>query len=452
MQKIKILLFISICVMCFGSSKAQAQDYNNYHSLKLEIPKINEGQEITLEQAIKIADKRNLTLLAAKTEIRKAKAEFKGIWGNLLPNAQGNMNFVHFDHENTMNAMGSTIVTTKQDDLDTGISVSLPIVNAQLWASVMVGSQSVDVAKLSVETARQALLLTVSEMYLNSLSAKAMIEVQQNQVSSLEQHLKIAQYRHLNGTTNRLDVVRAETELLAAKENLIKAIYLYNNTRDILKNLLAKDRNVTPVAVADFGEVPKKIKPITEGGLIDRRPDILLGKSKVSLYKKSLTSTYMQFIPTVGGMFNFNYQITDPPTNSPDRTRWYVGLSLSVPIFDYTIYSDIQSNRASYNKAKIELEDKERTARFNVVKAERAFNEAYTLLESSKRKASLGKEAMILAETAYRSGAGRYLDLIDAQRTAATAEIDYNAKQYNCWLSWIALQYEKGEDLGGLKY
>ena len=452
MRKIYITLLLIIGSSVLGSNLLCAQTFDDYGSMELEIPEIKDGEEISLKKAMKVVEQRNLSFLATQFEIKKAKADFKGIWGSLLPNASASMSYTYWDHEDSTLQNNIPIVSKKQNDLDAGISIGIPIINAQLWTAVGVGSKSVDVAKLSVETYRQGLLLTVAEVYLNALSAKAMIEVKKNQVESLQQHLKIAQYRHVNGTAKRLEVVRAETELLVAKENLIKAVYLYNSTRDILANLLATDTLPTPKEMGDFGKVPKIADESTKHD-VSQRADIRLGKSMLELTKKSLTNSYMQFIPAISGAWQFSYQISDAPVlQGTDKSRWFIGLTLSMPIFDYTIYSDIQSSRSSYNKSKLELEDRKRTASLNIRAATRSYKESYTLLNSSKRKASLSREALVLAETAYRSGTGTYLGLIDAQRTAMTSEIDYSSKQYSCWLSWMNLQYESGRDLSILKY
>jgi hypothetical protein len=69
------------------------------------LPKITPGPSMTLAEALDRAAKRNLSLEAAQLEIDKARAQLKQAWGLVLPVIQGESQFQHMDHQDTLDLM-----------------------------------------------------------------------------------------------------------------------------------------------------------------------------------------------------------------------------------------------------------------------------------------------------------------------------------------------------------
>ena len=57
-----------------------------------------EGEAISLAQALKVTDERNINLQAARIELEKVQADLYWAWSTLLPTARGTLTFTHNDH------------------------------------------------------------------------------------------------------------------------------------------------------------------------------------------------------------------------------------------------------------------------------------------------------------------------------------------------------------------
>lgn len=418
---------------------------------KLNLPEIVPGKEITLAEALRMADSRNLTLQAARTDILKAQAELKLAWSTLLPMASGTLTFTHYDHADTVEFGGGTIETRRQQDLRGSLRVSMPVINVQSWIGIGLGDTYVEASELQVEQVRQALLLSVAQAYYQALTAHSLIQVQTSQIERSQRHLTVASVRHRAGTEGAgLDVIRAQTELVVAKEELIQAHTSYNNARDALAILIGAEGLPMPVESGEI-KAPSESEDELVSKAVGTREDVRLARTQVELADSDLTMTWMSFIPTLNASWTYNQQITDPSDFADeDLGRWNIGLVLSVPLYDHTRYADLDQKRAALSKAQLEAEDRKQQAELEVRKARRDYLNAMQLVITARKKAELGRQTLELAETAYNNGTGDSLAVTDARRSSRAAEIDLATKRFGAQVALLSLLRTIGQDMSKL--
>ncbi len=341
-------------------------------------------------------------------------------------------------------------VLRRQDDLAAKIQVDVPLINAQAWFGVMLGEIGEEVAELSVENVRQALLLSVAQAYFQALSARSLIEVQRNQIKSSKRHLAVATIRHRSGTGRRLDVIRARTELLTTHEQLIAAHTALENARDALALLIGADFLPMPTEVPEMS-APQESETDMISKATTQREDLKLTRSLVRLADKQIDTSWMQFLPSLYGSWQFGYQITDPSSlQSEDKSRWFYFITLSVPLYSQTRYADLEQKRATLHKAELEAQDAKLRAILQLRTARRNYETAMLQVGTTKTKAELASQALQLAESAYENGTGSSLDVTDARRTSRSAEINFTVRRFEAQLALLTLLRSVGEDMSKL--
>ena len=414
-----------------------------------DFPQITPGEEITLSQALKLADQRNLTLNAARTDIIRAQAELYSAWSALLPVASGNLDFTHHDHADyrQLGETGPTIEVSKQQNLQGGLLVNMPLITAQGWLGIALGDTGVEVAEVQVEKIRQALLLSVAQAYFQALTARSLIEVQQNQIKSSRRHLAVATIRHRSGTGSRLDVIRAQTELLTAREELLKAHTSLDNSRDALAILIGVEGLPMPVEAPEVPPPQAGEEDLVSQAKI-KNEEVKLSRALVELADQQVTMSWMQFLPSLYASWTLTQQISERGGfSSPDNTRWFIGLTLSVPIYDNTRYADLDQKRATLARAELEAEDTRQQVALAVRQARREYEKTVSLVATARKKATLAAQSLELSETAYENGTGSSLDVTDARRSSRAAEIDLATKRFGAQLALLTLLRAAGEDM-----
>ena len=173
----KLAILAVLFGMVFPSSRVSAQEES--------APTV-----LTLEEAIRIALSENIAIRVADKDIERAEYARKGSYASLFPQVDGSgsysrtikkqVMYMDFDMGAMMGgggkeedsgaetkaggggaSKGGGIEVGRWNTFSTGIQASMPLVNAQLWKSIKISGQDVE---LAVERARSSRLETVTQV------------------------------------------------------------------------------------------------------------------------------------------------------------------------------------------------------------------------------------------------------------------------------------------------
>lgn len=176
--------------------------------------------DITMDQAIAIAQKYRWELIQADYNVRVANEALKVAKSGYMPSVSvsGGYNW-------------NSAALSKIDKDDWSL---LGEISWNLWdggstqAAVKKAKEGVKVAQEQLLQARESVELEVRQDYLNILSYKEQIRATEAAVAQAEEAYKIAAVRYSSGVGINLDVLDAELQLNTARTNYITALYNYN--------------------------------------------------------------------------------------------------------------------------------------------------------------------------------------------------------------------------------
>lgn len=439
------------------------------HREEIPPPEITPGPALPLSQALTRAAERNLDLAVAKMEVVKARAKLSSAWGLVHPIVQGKMEYTHMDHEDTVDLassfspllqtmgitlppgtdLGDPLLTNPREKLTGGIDAMVPLLNANSWLSIRAAKKGVEVAELSIEQAKRQILLGVAQAYFMSLTARDLIDFYHAQIVTTTEQLRIAKARFNAGRGMRIDVIRAETDAEQATQSLRSALLAFDNARDALGNLVGADGLPFPAPAPELRGPEGSIAQMEEDAL-GARVDVKTEAAKIELMDHQLAATWLKFVPSLSLAGHGGYQFTEmADLGSTDRSRWAVMLSLTVPIYDYFRYADLDDKRAQLRQAKLSLENTERKATLAVRKAHRDYTNALINVVTAKKQADLAGEGLKLVEAAYRAGTASSLEVTQARQTHTAAGFNLATSELKAQLALITLLDAVGNDLPG---
>jgi len=432
------------------STAVRADEPPATRPVPINLGRTTPGRPLSLAQALAAASRRNVQLNSLRLEVDRAEVQLSKAWSLLFPTAQGSLQYMRADHPDEVE-MGSTfpgagsLVMRRQDDLSGTISVNLPLVRAQSWYAISLGRKGADLARLNVEEARQQLLLSAAQSYHVALVSKALVQLREEQVRSAAHHLLVATRKHAAGSGLRLDVVRAETDLAQARQELLSARLSLDTARDALGVLTGVGGLPMPQEVA---ETPAPRLDEDQLLLTSRqRLDLQIGRANLELARRQLRSSWSALLPTLAAGWQASFQITDPSDfGDQDKTRWSAMLNLSVPLLDIVSYHDIKLKKVELRQTELRLRDAEQNVGKAVRQARRDYLGAVSSVRIARRQVELAAEGLGLSRTAYQAGAGSSLEVTDARRTAASAETSLATKQLEARIAHLALLRATGED------
>ncbi|HKX45916.1 MAG TPA: TolC family protein, partial [Planctomycetota bacterium] len=175
--------------------------------------------------------------------------------------------------------------------------------------------------------------------------------------------------------------------------------------------------------------------------LLDRRPDVRSAEELLVSANARIGEAKALLYPSISLTGAYGFESTDLDTllESPARS-WSIGANLLQPIFN-----------AGQNRRRVDVaESQMRQALFDYESSIlRAFREVEDALvgfrTSGEQRGSQGlrvaaeRQVLSLAEARYRGGVADYLEVLDAQRSLFTAELDESQAMRDQLVALIAL-------------
>jgi outer membrane protein TolC len=302
---------------------------------------------------------------------------------------------------NTDTGESEPTVVRRQDDLSGSVTVALSLINAESWSTIRGAKLGKDLTRLSVEDARQELLLGVAQAWYAARMTGTLAALGEAQVEAAEHHLEVARAKTEAGTGLRLDQVRAQADLAQARQDLLDANLASETSRDMLGVLTGLGGMPLPAGETAL-QTPTEGDEQLVATALSSRTDLLVARSSVDLARSSLTTTRLKFTPTVSVAWQGSYQFTEPTDmGSDDRARWTLVAQLDIPIYDHFRYGELRERKAALRQAEIQLRDEEWNAGFEVRQARRDHDTAAAAVDIAGQQASLAAEALDLALAAY---------------------------------------------------
>jgi TolC family type I secretion outer membrane protein len=319
---------------------------------------------------------------------------------------------------------------SNQDSLNNSLRLSWQVYNGG-QTGTRIDQAKIDgaIADLGMAEAKQQVKLDATTAYYNVLEAQDMLNVNQETVNNLQNHLQIVQSRFDVGLVAKADVLRAEVELAYAQQNLIAA----QNQRDLAQNALLNVLNLdagTEITLADGLQYQADTRTLAE--LIDlskqNRPEVAEAKLNVAKADKSVDIANSDKLPSVGLSASTGWK----DSLLPNDNDWSVGLSASWNIFDGGVTkAKINQAESSRNQSELKVEQTLDTVEQDVRQSYLSMKEAEKRLQTTQTAVDKAAEDVYIAQEKYKVGAGTNLDAIDAQLSLTQAKTNHVKALYD---------------------
>lgn len=427
-----LLLFASLLAV-----RAQAQD---------------SPKAITLEEAIRIAISENASVKVADLEIERTGYARKGTYSSLFPKIDGTGSYqrtikkqvMYMDFnlggaglpggdsgdggESGKGGGSNGIEMGRWNTWSAGVSASLPLVNAQLWQSLKISDQDVE---LAVEKARSSRLETVTQVkkaYYTVLLAKEAFDVYKSVYENALENLQLTEKKYNAQRASELDLTRAKTNLANAIPNVFDSENSVQLGLWQLKAVMGIDLDTDIDVVGTIGDYAAELAaPLPEGLSLDDNSTLrqlaiqagqLAGNIKLQQYA-NIPSLALAFSYSLNAMTN-DFVFKD--------YRWspysYVGLSLSIPIFNGgKRYFAIRQAKVQAAQLDIQRANTERQLQIAIRSTLSTMGTATKSYASASSAVETAEKAYKIANQSYEVGRSTLTDLGDAQLALTRARL-----------------------------
>lgn len=411
---------------------------------------------ITLGEALQIALSENPSVKVADKEIEVKKYAKKGSYAALFPdvNASGSFNRTLKKQVMTMDMGGQSmsIEVGRWNTVNGGVSATMPLVNAQLWKSLKISGEDVELAVEKARSSRLEMVNQVKQAWYGVLLAKEADKVYRSVYENAVQNCELTEKKYNASRASELDLTRAKTSVANAVPGMYQAENAVYLALWQLKAVMGIDLDAA-VDVADSlnayaGELGSGLFPDAEDlsgnsslRQLEMQAEQLANSIKVQKYA-NLPSLALAASYTVNAMENeLNFSQYDWFPYS------YVALSLSIPIFaGGKRHSAVRQARLQAEELDIQRENTERQLRIAIRQslstmetAAKSYTSALDALESAEK-------AYDIASKSYEVGRSTLTDLNDARLALTQAQLSASQAIYNYVVAKAGLESTLGTD------
>lgn len=452
-MKSQLLVFVLVAGLASPALNANAQTAQEDTSTVV----------LGLEDAIKIALSENTSVKVADKEIERSEYAKKGAYSALFPSVDASgayqrtikkqVMYMDFEMPAGMGGgMSDGLEVGRWNTWSAGVSAAMPLVNAQLWQSLKISGEDVE---LAVEKARGSRLETVTQVknaYFGVLLAKQVFEVYREVYENALENCERTQKKYNVQKASELDLARAKTALANAIPDVFDSESAVSLALWQLKAVMgvSLDRNIDVAGtlmdyslnmVYDINATEASLDGNTTLKQLALQADELAKTVKLqqAAYIPSLALAFSYSLNAMTNDFKFNEYKWSPYS--------YVGLSLSIPIFSGGKRLN-QVRQAKVQSAELELRraDTERQLRIAIRQYVKSMDTAMKSFTAANDALGSAEKAYSIAKKSYELGRSTLTDLNDAQLALVQARLAVSQSIYTFISAKAGLEQTLGQD------
>ena len=292
--------------------------------------------------------------------------------------------------------------------------------------NIQAAREDQNAATFDLSTTRQDVILNVESAYYNYLLARRLVAVNQEAVQRNLQNLERARGFFEVGTRPKIDVTRAQVDLANAELALVRArnglavsFATLNNAIGVPEHTLyrvSEELEIPPQTVK-----PEELLPTLEESnriALENRTELRALRARIRSAEASLTLAKRNFLPSLSADANWNYRGQELPY----APNWVVGATLTVPVLNPPLFSQVDEAAAELASAQA---SEEITAQNIVLEVQQSFVDLVSARERIRTAEVLltqARENLDLAQGRYQVGVGPLIDVTDAELALTQAE------------------------------
>jgi len=432
--------------------------------LLLGFSKILASEVLTLEESIKIALDKSLSIYSAKEEIKAKEFEELSSKADFLPKLSTSYTYTRLDNDTVndakytaypYNPLTGSHFPKAASPLDTNTyqfnitATQWLFTGWRLTISREIASLGVDTAKIQKETTIQNLVLNVKEAYFGILKAEKLENVAKQAVEQLKANLGVSQAFYDEGIIAKNALLQTEVQMAQARQNLIKATNAVEIAKSLFNKLLRRGLNkeVKIKDILDYHPIRLLLDQCMEKAE-QNRPEIKEVSLNVMSAEKAVDLNKSSYYPSVTLIGNYQRETDDilldsGPGEDPDI--WTITVKGEWTFWEWRKKGhDVAAARAKLAKANYLLKEIKDNIQLEV-------KGAYLSLREAEKNIQVAKKAVVQAEENFRMNEERYkqqvatsTDVLDALTLLTQARTNYfNAlSEHN--IAWARLERAMG--------
>lgn len=417
-----------------------------------------EVRTITVEEAVRIALDRNVTLRQASNNLEAQSAQVQAERGDFLPSLDarlgpGQSYGTSFDQ--TTGGFTTEATQSLFGQVQSSITVFSGYANV---ATLNQARHTLDSRDYTLERTRQAVVFNVISNYLDVIANREQINIRQENLESQEQQLEQIREFTRVGARPISDLYQQEANTAQAEFQLLEAERQLQLSQTRLIQVLQLD----PFGNYDFTvpELDENTALTPETHQLDellreafgRRADLKAQEATIDASEQGIRAARSGYFPTVSFSAGMSSYYSSGLTGVSFSDQFFdqrrtqdLGFNINIPLFNrFRTNNQVQQAKIQHENARLGLESQQQDVALQVRQAYLDYQTSAKNLDVTEKQEIAAQRALDAEQERYAVGAATLVELSQARATFVQAASDRVNARYNFLFQEKLLDYYTG--------
>ncbi len=387
--------------------------------------------KLSLDDALKRGLAFNLGAIGMAQALRQSAAQVKVARSALLPNLTGGLSenleqvdLATFGLRFSIPGYHIPSVVGPFNYFSLQASLSQTVANLTTINNYRAARATARANQYSLEDARDLVTLAVGGAYLQTLAAQARVTAAEVQLKTADAVFHQSSEQHVEGVLGKLNVDQSQVRTLTEQQQIITL----RNDLAKQKINLARLTGLPPTAdyqlTDTFPFAPAPVQSV-EAALKQAerdRADLKAAQAQLDAAQKALSAARSERLPSAS--ISGEYEVLGANPGNSHGAFTAVG-SINIPIWQGgRVSGDIAQAEAAVAQRKAELEDTRAQIEGEVRQVYLDLEAAAGQVEVARKNLEVAQETLEMTRTRMEAGVVNTLEVVQAQETVATAQLD----------------------------
>lgn len=366
-------------------------------------------ERLTFQEAIDRATKNNPTVAQATAGIMRAEAILQQVRSSSLPSLALT---TAVNVTNPVKFGGQAVVPGVQTQTIPALGV--PILTPVAWAQRNQAGDQIVVSQQNERDVRRQVAVAAGQSYLAIIARRRVLDLDTRARDNAQAHYEFANQRFQGGIGSRLNMLRAEQEMLSNATRVEEALLDIQLAQEALGVLVGAEG---PVDAVDY---PNFVIP-DELGQLTNRTDIQVILAREAAAQRVYSDSWKDRLPSLNAAFTPS--LLEPPGLFAKSWSWRAQVLFALPILDSGLRAGEKAQRlADLSAIKFARSNLERQAASEIRTARDAVAATTRAFAQAQQAADRANQVVQITDVAFREGASTNIEVLDAQRQARDVE------------------------------
>ncbi|MGB7212051.1 MAG: TolC family protein [Gemmatimonadales bacterium] len=415
----------------------------------LAVPAAAQQRSVTLSEAIAMAQRVQVNLLAAQGAVRTAAAAKTAVVGEYLPNVNANASGSHSYSEFQTAASSGQILSGTNTTVSTGLSASIDLFTGFRRGADMAAAKAGQLsAAAGVVSAKYVVVVNTTAAFIAALTQRQLVSVDSVAVVLTQTELKAATDKMRAGAATKGDSLTAMVAFGNAQLSLVNAQAALVGAEASLAHIIGLDGQASAQDDSAYYLVITNVDTAAiRRDALAMAPVLQAAEASADAAHANLRAAKSGYWPTLSASANASWSGSEGQNYEllPNRS---VGLQLSWPLFNrFTRERNIITNEVAAEIADATAIDARRQLNASLTQAIASLQAAGISIRIGQISISSADEALRVVQERYRAGAATIVDVMTAQSSLNSAQVTVLQARFSYLNAKAALEALIGRSL-----